>query len=150
LLEFNILKKLIFELGFLITFGPFEIEGNLNSAAYSDLSVTKVGPWHWKRWQEKIWKSRSNKMDGCFLNDSFPNCWIGRVGAINWPARSSDLAPCDFFLWGHLKVKIYKKRLPDITAECALITERQLPSVRNAFYNRSGYCLFQNGGLFEY
>jgi hypothetical protein len=92
-----------------------------------------------------------------FLNDSFPNCWIGRGGAINWPARSPDLAPCDFFLWGHLKSKIYKRRHPDInslreaiTAECALITERQLANVRNAFYNRLGYCLFQNGGLFEY
>jgi hypothetical protein len=57
-----------------------------------------------------------------------------------------------------LKSKIYKRRHPDInssteavTAECALITERQLASVRNAsFYNRLGYCLFQKGELFEY
>jgi hypothetical protein len=84
----------------------------------------------------------SFQQDGCpahfgldvrnFLNDSFPNCWIGRGGAINWPARFSDLAPCDFFLWGHLIIKIYKRRHPDvnslreaITAQCALITERQ-------------------------
>jgi hypothetical protein len=145
--------------------GPFEIEGNLNSATYLDLLVTKVRPAleEVARENQEIWFQQ----DGCpahfglgvrnFLNDSFPNCWIGRGGAINWPARSPDLALCDFFLWGHLKSKIYKRRHPDInslreaiTAECALITERQLANVRNAFYNRLGYCLFQNGGLFEY
>jgi hypothetical protein len=26
-----------------------------------------------------------------------------------WPARSPDLNPCDYFLWGHLKSKIYGK-----------------------------------------
>jgi hypothetical protein len=40
LLELGILKKFISELGFLIT---FEIKGNLNSANYLDLLLTKVG-----------------------------------------------------------------------------------------------------------
>jgi hypothetical protein len=40
LLELGILKKFISGLGFLIT---FEIKGNLNSANYSDLLLTKVG-----------------------------------------------------------------------------------------------------------
>jgi hypothetical protein len=40
LLELSILKKFIFGLGFLIT---FEIKGNLNSAKYLDLLLTKVG-----------------------------------------------------------------------------------------------------------
>jgi hypothetical protein len=25
-----------------------------------------------------------------------------------WPARSPDLSPCDFYLWGNLKQKVYK------------------------------------------
>jgi inhibitor of nuclear factor kappa-B kinase subunit alpha len=25
-----------------------------------------------------------------------------------WPARSPDLNPCDFYLWGNLKQKVYK------------------------------------------
>jgi hypothetical protein len=65
-----------------------------------------------------------------YTYDSFPNCWIGKGGAINWPARSLDLAPCDFFLWGHLKSNIYKRRHPDInslseaiTANCFLVKE---------------------------
>jgi hypothetical protein len=40
LLELSILKKFISGLGFLIT---FEIKGNLNSANYLDLLLTKVG-----------------------------------------------------------------------------------------------------------
>ena len=26
---------------------------------------------------------------------------------IEWPPRSPDLTPCDYFLWGHLKNKVY-------------------------------------------
>ena len=29
--------------------------------------------------------------------------WIGRGGPVPWPARSPDLNPLDFYLWGHLK-----------------------------------------------
>ena len=25
-----------------------------------------------------------------------------------WPARSPDLTPCDFFLWGYVKEEVYK------------------------------------------
>ncbi|EFN89314.1 hypothetical protein EAI_05291, partial [Harpegnathos saltator] len=42
-----------------------------------------------------------------FLNRSFPSRWIGRRGAIEWSARSPDLSPLDFFLWGYLKNKVY-------------------------------------------
>lgn len=32
-----------------------------------------------------------------FLDETFPNRWIGRRGPIEWPARSPDLTPMDFF-----------------------------------------------------
>ena len=32
-----------------------------------------------------------------------------QAGAIEWPARSPDFTPCDFFLWGYLK---NKRRVP--------------------------------------
>ena len=35
-----------------------------------------------------------------FLNERFPNRWIGRAGPVAWPARSPDLTPLDFFFWG--------------------------------------------------
>jgi len=27
-----------------------------------------------------------------------------------WPARSPDLNPCDFYLWGNLKDKVYRTK----------------------------------------
>ena len=35
-----------------------------------------------------------------FLNETFPNRWIGRNGPTPWPPRSPDITPLDFFLWG--------------------------------------------------
>lgn len=37
------------------------------------------------------------------LNEKFLNCWIGRRAEVKWPARSPDLTPLDFFLWGQSK-----------------------------------------------
>ena len=37
-----------------------------------------------------------------FLNEKFFSQWIGRGGPIEWPPRSPDLTPLDFFLWGNL------------------------------------------------
>jgi len=49
-----------------------------------------------------------------FLNNEFPGRWMGRYGPIRWPARSPDLNPLDFFLWGYCKEKIYKTLSEDI------------------------------------
>ena len=35
---------------------------------------------------------------------------ISLRGDIGWPARSPDLTPCDIFLWGYLKAKVYARR----------------------------------------
>lgn len=35
-----------------------------------------------------------------WLNRRFPMQWIGRGGAVSWPARSPDLTPLDFFFVG--------------------------------------------------
>ena len=42
-----------------------------------------------------------------WLDTHFPNRWLGRAGPMEWPARSPDLTPCDFFLWGYTKEKVY-------------------------------------------
>ena len=34
------------------------------------------------------------------LNEVFGNRWIGRNGPVAGPARSPDLTPLDFYLWG--------------------------------------------------
>jgi hypothetical protein len=44
------------------------------------------------------------------LNEMFPGRVISRIGNFEWPAGSSDLNTCDFFLWGYLKSKMYEKK----------------------------------------
>ena len=43
------------------------------------------------------------------LDEKFPGRWIGRRGSFDWPARSSDLILCNFFLWGYLKDVVFKE-----------------------------------------
>jgi len=51
-----------------------------------------------------------------FLNETFGKRWIGRSGPIQWPPRSPDLTPCDFYFWGHLKSLVYKNRPESLDA----------------------------------
>ena len=41
------------------------------------------------------------------LREMFPGHLISLCGDISWPAHSPDLNPCNFFLWGYLKSKVY-------------------------------------------
>ena len=41
------------------------------------------------------------------MDEKFPGKWMGRGGPMRWPARFPDLTPCDFFLWGFIKFKVY-------------------------------------------
>ena len=47
------------------------------------------------------------------LNTELPVRWIGRRGSVEWPARSPDLTPLDFFFWGYLKNKVYATKIRD-------------------------------------
>ncbi|KAK3882488.1 hypothetical protein Pcinc_013131 [Petrolisthes cinctipes] len=46
-----------------------------------------------------------------FINVMYPDKWIGRVGPIAWPPKSPDLTPLDFYLWGHLKSRVYATQI---------------------------------------
>ncbi|GFV15464.1 DUF4817 domain-containing protein [Trichonephila clavipes] len=37
------------------------------------------------------------------LKDTFSDRLISRIGPVNWPPRSCDLTPLDYFLWGYVK-----------------------------------------------
>ena len=41
------------------------------------------------------------------LREKFNGRVISHGGDVNWPPRSCDLTPLDFFLWGYLKEKVY-------------------------------------------
>ncbi|GFY18708.1 uncharacterized protein TNCV_2399301 [Trichonephila clavipes] len=41
------------------------------------------------------------------LKDTFGDRLISRFGPVNWPQRSCDLTPLDYFLWGYVKSLVY-------------------------------------------
>ncbi|GFV35568.1 putative transposable element [Trichonephila clavipes] len=41
------------------------------------------------------------------LKDKFGDRLISRFGPVNWPPRSCDLTPLDYFLWGYVKSLVY-------------------------------------------
>ena len=44
------------------------------------------------------------------LREMFPSRLVSLRGDIGWPARSPDLTPWDFLLWGYLNAEVYKHR----------------------------------------
>ena len=44
-----------------------------------------------------------------FLSSKFDTRTIGQYLGTHWPARSPDLTPCDFFLWGWVKDQLYQR-----------------------------------------
>ncbi|GFW88791.1 uncharacterized protein TNCV_4972841 [Trichonephila clavipes] len=41
------------------------------------------------------------------LKDTFSDRLISRFGPVNWPPRSCDLTPLDYFLWGYVNSLVY-------------------------------------------
>lgn len=88
----------------------------------------------------------------------FRNRWIGRRGPINWPARSPDMNPLDFFLWGHCKALVYAQPINTIdelrqSIENAFQDIRATPGifqrVNLSLHRRMEACILVNGGHFE-
>ena len=44
------------------------------------------------------------------LKGNFGERVISRNGPVEWPPRSCDLTPLDFFLWGHIKSLVYANK----------------------------------------
>ncbi|GFV52959.1 hypothetical protein TNCV_2876271 [Trichonephila clavipes] len=41
------------------------------------------------------------------MKDTLGDRLISRFGPVNWPPRSCDLTPLDYFLWGYVKSLVY-------------------------------------------
>lgn len=142
--------------------GPFFLDENLNQEVYLNLLENHLLPA-----LEEIPANRRRNMffqqDGCtphstllirgWLDENFPNRWIGRYSELPWPARSPDLTPLDFFLWGYLKEHVYAEDLHHnvdflknkITTCINEITPDMLRNVYRGFRRRIEDC-FNNGG----
>lgn len=92
-----------------------------------------------------------------YLDTKFPNSWIGRSGPVVWPARSPDLNPLDYFLWGYLKSLIYETpvaTLEDLEERlcCAIanITPKMLQRTQDNLIRRANACIEMQGMHFEH
>ncbi|GFT94949.1 putative transposable element [Trichonephila clavipes] len=69
------------------------------------------------------------------LKDTFGDRLISRFGPVNWPPRSCDLTPLDYFLWGYVKSLVYADKpqtldhLEDIRRVIADIRSQMLEKV---------------------
>ena len=89
-----------------------------------------------------------------FLDDVFPNRWIGRCGPMTWASRSPDLTPLDFFVWGFLKNEVYKGKITDLDdlQKINCIKKINLDMCTNAvqsFRDRLLLCIENDGGYVE-
>jgi len=54
------------------------------------------------------------------LRRMFPGRLVSLRGDLQWHAKSPDLSICDFFLWGHLKERVFRSHphtLPQLTEQ---------------------------------
>jgi len=73
-----------------------------------------------------------------------------------WPAHSPDLNPCDYFLWGYLKSRVYNPIPKDLTElrsnlerEVKNLSKNVLKSTFLNFKKRLNLVISANGGHFE-
>lgn len=147
--------------------GPHFFENTLNAERYLNFLQTNFQNFVDEKIPlaelETLWFQHDgapphNGINVCeFLNHEFPDRWIGNRGVVRWPARSPDLTPPDYFLWGTLKNRVYKTEIQDIEqlkdrihAAFRSIRRRDLRRTIENMKKRIGNCIAQNGGLFEH
>lgn len=146
--------------------GPVFIDGTVDSHKYLDMLTDVVVP---------QLRTRPNfaelyfQQDGApphysldvrgFLDEVFPHHWIGRRGSIEWPPRSPDLTPMDFFFWGVVKDKVYSMKPVTVPQLKNFINDafEDIRSNRNlcrtvceSVKDRMQECINVEGGHFEH
>lgn len=91
------------------------------------------------------------------LREFFGPRIISRHFPEQWPPRSPDLSPLDYWLWGYLKSRVFAhgpetlEALKDaIKEEISLISPEQLRQAVEHFAVRVSAVIEQNGGHFEH
>ena len=142
--------------------GPYEIESTtVTGESYRNLLIRKVFPALTTLQNDFVFQQdgasphRAARVRA-YLNRKCNNYWIGRQGPVDWPARSPDLTPCDFFLWGYIKEKVYatpvssleelRNRIKDV---CRRITPEILAKVWDNLKLRLNHLSRVDGGHIE-
>ena len=109
-------------------FGPYFFEGTVNQDSY----ITMLQSFFWPKVVRIDYKKYYFQQDGArphtsnmvqnYLRSKFKDKFMDKK---RWPSRSPDLNPCDFYLWGYLKSKVYNT-LPKSLDELKINIEREI------------------------
>lgn len=146
--------------------GPLELPPTLNGARFLEFLQTQFADSLMElplSYRQHMWV----QLDGApahysravreYLN-THHSPWIGRGGVIAWPPRSPDLTPLDYFLWGHMKQKVYAtvpNSREELVAKIMAVGEEiraDLDMIRRSsgqVAQRALVCLQAGGGHFE-
>jgi hypothetical protein len=147
--------------------GPYFYDGTVNAENYLEmlhevfLELENSPTFEQLRRRSIIWQQDGApphyglNVRAC-LNDNFDE-WIGRRGTIEWPARSPDLTPCDFSMWGLLKEHVFSEKPQSLEHLKELITKHFdvlfTPQLCNkickSVLKRCYKCIDNDGGHFE-
>ena len=143
--------------------GPFFYENNLNSERYLEMLNNEIIPELRAAYREhfnQIWwlqdgaPAHRTNIVKTRLSDVFNHRIIGIGFDTEWPPRSPDMTPCDYFLWGHVKNQVYSTvptDLLDLRARLILAFEelRENPDlirrVMMSMRKRAQCCIERNG-----
>ncbi|XP_054279103.1 uncharacterized protein LOC128997489 [Macrosteles quadrilineatus] len=92
------------------------------------------------------------------LRNRFEEKLIAHQGPVNWPPRSPDLTPMDYFLWGYMKTEVYRSK-PQTREELVEKIHTVAETIKSnpimiraatlSLVKRARLCLSKNGGHFE-
>jgi hypothetical protein len=101
----------------------------------------------------KIQLTQEPKPTDYCCEKKFPGRVISLNGDQNWPPRSCDLTPCDFFLWGFVKSRVCANKpqtIPELKAEIRRVIGEIEPQlcgiVIENFGKRARVCQQSHGG----
>ena len=91
-----------------------------------------------------------------WLEHRFSGKIISNRSSFPWPARSPDLSPLDFFLWGYVKSKVFQGKPGSLQEVKSLATDAirsvnenmRIATIAN-FCKRVDACMQEKGGHFE-
>ncbi|GBN55667.1 hypothetical protein AVEN_211123-2-1, partial [Araneus ventricosus] len=70
-----------------------------------------------------------------YIRDTIQQQVIGYGDCVEWPPRSPDLKPLDFFLWGYIKQRVYATPPPKLQELRNRITDAYVRASPAMLYN---------------